>query len=80
MTSNIVTMPNRAPPVREVPVFKPSIKHSEMDDLKALFTFSHHQFICQAVNNIAELEGEEPAIKMLLEMIADLQKRRSAKP
>jgi len=77
--SNIVTLPGRAPPVREVPAFQPRIKHDAMDDLKALFTFSHHQFIVQAVNNIAELEGEEPAIRMLLEMIADLQKRRSAK-
>lgn len=79
MTSNVVTLPGKSPPVREVPEFKPSIKGGELDDLKALYTFSHHQYVCQAVNNIAELEGEEAAIRMLLELIADLQKRRALK-
>jgi hypothetical protein len=70
---DIVTLKGLAP--RQP--FQPKIKDGALDELRAMFVFSHHQYLVQAANYIAHSEGIDKAITVLLDVVADLQKQRA---
>lgn len=69
MTSNIVTLPNRAPPVREVPAFKPKLIGDETDQDQADTTFSNALFVENAIGQMMESEPLANVERFLIQLL-----------
>lgn len=79
MTSNVVTIPHKAPKEREVPEFKPSIKGDATDDDRSNKVLGDRQFLELHANRLASLEGNRAAVGALLDIIEELQRREISK-
>lgn len=65
MTSNIVTLPGRAPPVREVPAFTPRLTAIDAEERASLYALSNADETMRLAIVTGTAEGPQAALDML---------------
>lgn len=73
MTSNVVTLPGKAPPVREVPEFKPKLTGDETEQDQADTTFSNALFIENAIGQMMESEPLANVERFLIQLLDSVE-------